>query len=177
MDDCLSKPVSEAQLIHVINRWASLSGKKEIAIKNVEPNTIEPNIKDRITEPNTANSSVDIALCLKLSNNKPALARDMLKMLITGIAEEKQLIIDAMQDNNFEQAGEVIHKLYGSSCYCGVPRLKYISGLIDKLFQKKLYAEATSAIGSLYIALDDVLEWQKGKNIDELFGLAETVVL
>jgi two-component system sensor histidine kinase BarA len=177
MDDCLSKPVSEAQLIHVINRWASLSGKKEIAIKNIEPNTTEANIKDRITEPNTANSSVDIALCLKLSNNKPALARDMLKMLIAGIAEEKQLIMDAMQDNNFEQAGEVIHKLYGSSCYCGVPRLKYISGLIDKLFQKKLYAEATSAIGSLYMALDDVLEWQKGKNIDELFGLAETVVL
>ncbi len=177
MDDCLSKPVSEAQLIHVINRWASLSGKKEIAIKNVEPNTIEPNIKDRITEPNTANSSVDIALCLKLSNNKPALARDMLKMLIAGIAEEKQLIMDAMRDNNFEQAGEVIHKLYGSSCYCGVPRLKYISGLIDKLFQKKLYADATSAIGSLYMALDDVMEWQKGKNIDELFGLAETVVL
>jgi two-component system, NarL family, sensor histidine kinase BarA len=92
-------------------------------------------------------------------------------LLIAGIPEEKQLIMNAMQEKNFEQAGEIIHKLYGSSCYCGVPRLKYISGLLDKLFQKKLYDEAVSAIGSLYIALDDVIHWQKGKNIDEVFGL------
>ena len=178
MDDCLSKPVSEAQLVHVINRWASLSGKKEISVRNLEPNTTENNnFKDRITEPNTESSSVDIALCLRLSNNKPALARDMLKMLIAGIAEEKQLIMDAMQQNHYEQAGEIIHKLYGSSCYCGVPRLKYISGLLDKLFQKQLYDEASSAVGSLYLAVDDIIDWHRGKNIDELFGLTETTVL
>jgi len=172
MDDCLSKPVSEAQLVHVINRWASLSGKKEISIRNIESIVSEPvKFQDRITEPNSESSSVDIALCLRLSNNKPALARDMLKMLIAGIAEEKQLVISAMEKSDFNQAAEIIHKLYGSSCYCGVPRLKYISGLLDKLFQKQLYDEAISAIGSLYLALDDILIWQQDKNIDELFGL------
>lgn len=179
MDDCLSKPVNEAQLVHVINRWASLSGKKEISIRNIDSISESSNIinmSERVTEPNAESSSVDIALCLRLSNNKPALARDMLKMLIAGIAEEKQLIMDAMQEGNYIQAGEVIHKLYGSSCYCGVPRLKYISGLLDKLFQKQLYDEATSAISSLYLALDDIINWHQGKNIDELFGLAETVV-
>ncbi len=178
MDDCLSKPVNEAQLVHLINRWASLSGKKEISIRNhdsVSDNFSTQNISERISEPNTASSSVDIALCLRLSNNKPALARDMLKMLIAGIAEEKQLIIDAMNKGDYAQAGEVIHKLYGSSCYCGVPRLKYISGLIDKLFQKQLYHEASSAISSLYLALDDILLWHQGKNIDELFGLEFTL--
>lgn len=174
MDDCLSKPVNEAQLVHVINRWASLSGKKEISIRNIDSISESSNIinmSERVTEPNAESSSVDIALCLRLSNNKPALARDMLKMLIAGIAEEKQLIMDAMQEGNYIQAGEVIHKLYGSSCYCGVPRLKYISGLLDKLFQKQLYDEATSAISSLYLALDDIINWHQGKNIDELFGL------
>jgi len=179
MDDCLSKPVNEAQLVHVINRWASLSGKKEISIRNIDSifeSTPITYINERITEPNSETSSVDIALSLRLSNNKPALARDMLKMLIAGIAEEKQLILDAMQEGNFVQAGEVIHKLYGSSCYCGVPRLKYISGLLDKLFQKQLYDEAASAIGSLYLALDDIITWHQGKNIDQLFGLTETAV-
>lgn len=178
MDDCLSKPVNETQLIHVINRWASLSGKKEIPLRNVEIKSAETNtFKERVTEPNAESSSVDIALCLRLSNNKAALARDMLKMLIAGIPEEKQSIINAMNEKNYEQAGEIIHKLYGSSCYCGVPRLKYISGLLDKLFQKKLYDEAVSAIGSLYIALDDITHWQKGKNIDEVFGLEATTSL
>jgi two-component system, NarL family, sensor histidine kinase BarA len=64
MDDCLSKPVNETQLIHVINRWASLSGKKEIPLRNVEINTTVTNpLKERATEPNTESSSVDIALC------------------------------------------------------------------------------------------------------------------
>lgn len=175
MDDCLSKPVNEAQLIHVINRWASLSGKTEISLRSTDSNAKSTdNINEHITLSNFESSSVDIALCLKLSNHKPALARDMLKMLIAGIAEEKQLIIDAMASENYEEAGEIVHKLYGSSCYCGVPRLKYISGLLDKLFQKHLHEEAKSAINSLYSALDDILTWQQNKNIDEIFGLTES---
>ena len=177
MDDCLSKPVNEAQLIHVINRWASLSGKNEIPLRSTDSNlTNTEKISERITLSNFESSSVDIALCLKLSNHKPALARDMLKMLIAGIAEEKQLIIDAMASENYEEAGEIVHKLYGSSCYCGVPRLKYISGLLDKLFQKHLHEEAKSAINSLYSALDDILTWHQNKNIDEIFGLTESAI-
>ncbi len=177
MDDCLSKPVNETQLIHVINRWASLSGKKEISVRNASEQSVQSaiNFSDRVTEPTSETASVDIALCLRLSNNKPALARDMLKMLIAGITEEKQLIMQAMEEGDYIQAGELIHKLYGSSCYCGVPRLKYISGLLDKLFQKKLIDEAQSAINSLYLALDDILEWHEGKNIDEIFGFSTAV--
>ncbi|HEY0892894.1 MAG TPA: response regulator [Cellvibrio sp.] len=169
MDDCISKPVNEAQLAHIINRWASLSGKKEVVIQ-IE----EKNHNQQVREPlptQDLTGSVDIQLCLKLANNKPALARDMLSMLLSGLETEKQQINAALANSDYEELGELIHRLYGSSCYCGVPRLKHISGLLDKLFQSEQYEQARDAIPALNHALDDLINWGRDKELDPLFGL------
>lgn len=168
MDDCISKPVNEAQLAHIINRWATLTGKKEVVVHSDEktPQQTRPSIP---TEDHTG--SVDIALCLKLANHKPALARDMLSMLLAGLEAEKQDINEALAAGNFAETGELIHRLYGSSCYCGVPRLKHISGLLDKLFQSQQYDQVRDAMPALNHALDDLIRWGKNKDIDALFGL------
>ncbi|WP_062066002.1 response regulator [Cellvibrio sp. OA-2007] len=169
MDDCISKPVNETQLAHIINRWASLSGKKEVVIQTEERPQNLPVREPLPTQDLTG--SVDINLCLKLANNKPALARDMLRMLLNGLAAEKQQINNALATNNFDELEELIHRLYGSSCYCGVPRLKHISGLLDKLFQSKQYEQARDAIPALNHALDDLINWGRDKELDPLFGL------
>jgi len=170
MDDCISKPVNEAQLAHIINRWATLTGKKEVVIQTEDKtNNNRPSVP---TEDYTG--SVDIPLCLKLANNKPALARDMLTMLLAGLESEKQQGNSALNANQHEEAGELIHRLYGSSCYCGVPRLKHISGLLDKLFQSGQYEQARDAIPALNHALDDLIRWGTNKDIDALFGLEQT---
>ncbi len=171
MDDCISKPVNESQLAHIINRWATLTGKKEIVVNTDISATRKTDIP---TEDHTG--SVDINLCLKLANHKPALARDMLTMLLAGLESEKQQINDSLAAGNFEESGELIHRLYGSSCYCGVPRLKHISGLLDKLFQSKQYEQVRDAIPALNHALDDLTRWGKDKDIDALFGLEKTPV-
>lgn len=172
MDDCVSKPVSEAQLAHIINRWASLGGKKEVSPGNSENNA-------RVTQPNLAAieenddiTSVDILLSLKLANNKPELARDMLVMLLQSLPEEKQQINKALVDKEFTQMEEWVHRLYGSCCYCGVPRLKRISGLLDKLLQAKQYDQTAGAITSLNNAIDDILRWAEQRDINKLFGIA-----
>lgn len=168
MDDCISKPVNENQLAHIINRWNSLSGKKEVVIQP-ELRSIN-HIREAIpTEDLTG--SVDIQLCLKLANHKPALARDMLSMLLAGLESEKEQINVALEAEQYEALSELVHRLYGSSCYCGVPRLKHISGLLDKLFQSKQYDQARSAMQALNHALDDLINWGRDKNIDALFGL------
>lgn len=168
MDDCISKPVNESQLAHIINRWASLSGKKEVVIQPEE----KPVASTRETIPTEdLTGSVDIQLCLKLANHKPALARDMLRMLLAGLEAEKEQINHALNNEHYEELGELVHRLYGSSCYCGVPRLKHISGLLDKLFQSKQYEQARSAMSALNHALDDLINWGRDKNIDALFGL------
>jgi two-component system, NarL family, sensor histidine kinase BarA len=173
MDDCISKPVSEIQLAHIINRWASLSGKKEVVIAqdhNIEQEKLP--LKEKNPD---ANSSVDVTLCLKLANNKPLLARDMLRMMLDGLPREKEQINQAITDDDFTAFTELVHRLYGSSCYCGVPRLKSISGFIDKLLQAREIDNAVAAINSLNSAIDDVLAWGEGRDLDGVFGLNQAI--
>lgn len=170
MDDCVSKPVTEAQLAHIINRWSYLSGKKEVVVQEEATFLTAP--LHQLQIPTEANSSVDVSLCLKLANNKPALARDMLKMMLDGLAAEKADINQAVADNNISTLAELIHRLYGSSCYCGVPRLKSISGLLDKLLQTKQMSEAEHAITTLNHAIDDILRWGENRDLNEVFGLS-----
>jgi two-component system, NarL family, sensor histidine kinase BarA len=174
MDDCISNPVSETQLAHIINRWASLTGKKSVVVQPEEP--IAP-ASSKLSETSLPRElgAVDIQLCLKLANNKPALARDMLTMLLANLEAEKAQIDQTLKSGNYKQLGELIHRLYGSCCYCGVPKLKHISGLLDKLFQAKEYEQARDAMPALGHALDEIINWQKDKNINALFGLDELV--
>ena len=169
MDDCISKPVSESQLAHIINRWTLLSGKKEVVVAPTYSTDAEDSLP--LFENRDANASVDINLCLKLANNKPLLARDMLKMMLDGLTCEKAQINDAIKEDNDELLHELIHRLYGSSCYCGVPRLKSISGFLDKLLQAKEFKDAKDAIPSLNKAIDDVLAWGEKRNLDEVFRI------
>jgi two-component system sensor histidine kinase BarA len=92
-------------------------------------------------------------------------------MLLSGLVTEKQQINVALANSEYEELGELIHRLYGSSCYCGVPRLKHISGLLDKLFQSEQYEQARDAIPALNHALDDLINWGRDKELDPLFGL------
>ena len=170
MDDCISKPVSESQLAHIINRWTSLSGKKEVVVTQ---EAFREASKLPVSDgPQDKNTSVDINLCLKLANNKPLLARDMLKMMLEGLNCEKAQINDAVATDNTALLGELVHRLYGSSCYCGVPRLKSISGFLDKLLQAKEIKDAKEAIPSLNNAIDDVLAWGENRDLNSVFGVS-----
>lgn len=171
MDDCISKPVSEAQLAHIISRWIGMDGKKDLASVNELPARATPPELPVLHDVNDRVTSVDITLCLKLANNKPALARDMLVMLLDSLPNEKAQINRAFSEKDFEQMEDLVHRLYGSCCYCGVPRLKRVSGLMDKLLNAKQYNQADGALTSLNYAIDDVLDWAKDRDINALFGL------
>lgn len=171
MDDCVSKPVSETQLAHIINRWARLNGKKEVLPSIDSSLRITQTNLPIIRENQEDITSVDISLCLKLANNKPALARDMLVMLLQSLPADQLQINRAFEQKNFAQLEEFVHRLFGSCCYCGVPRLKKISGLLDKLLQAQQFDQAGGAVTALNNAIEDVLRWGEGRNIDALFAL------
>ncbi|HWV16857.1 MAG TPA: ATP-binding protein [Cellvibrio sp.] len=171
MDDCISKPVNEAQLAHTINRWACLSGKRELVIQDEIQDL--PELPAPTSSEKEENSSVNIALCLKLANNKPALARDMLQMMLVNLPDEKADINQAIADKDMDTLSELIHRLYGSCCYCGVPRLKSISGLLDKLLHAKEYTEALKTIATLNNNIDDIVRWGKDRDLNRVFGIDE----
>jgi two-component system, NarL family, sensor histidine kinase BarA len=171
MDDCISKPVSEVQLGHLINRWSNSNEVEAAATKTQPPS--EPAITEPFFTESVAfnNIAVDHALCLKLANHKPVLARDMLKMMLESLPTEKKEIQEAASNKNLPVLSELIHRLYGSSCYCGVPQLKKITGFLDKALNANTELDIHKEISTLVAAIDEILVWGENRNLDEFFNL------
>lgn len=74
--------------------------------------------------------SFDWEACLSSSHNKEDLARELLSMFINELPVFREEIIKAYQQRDDKKLGNLLHKLNGACCYCGVPKLKM---LIDQL--------------------------------------------
>ncbi|WP_439510169.1 response regulator [Marinimicrobium koreense] len=171
MDDCVSKPVSENQLAHIVNRWVPLNGRQAVE-GPVHGTPTQPRLPAIELAEDERPSPVDIPLCLKLANHKPTLARDMLEMLVKNLGGERDAINQAFDNQDFEQLEELVHRLYGSCCYCGVPRLKRISGLLDKILQARQFDQVASPIRALDNEVDEILRWAYERDISALFDVA-----
>jgi two-component system, NarL family, sensor histidine kinase BarA len=97
----------------------------------------------------------------------------MLQRMLTDLPAEKISINQALADNNMSALIDLIHRLYGSSCYCGVPRLKSTSGLLDKLLQTNKISEIENMMATLNHAIDDILRWGRHNDLKEVFGLQQ----
>lgn len=164
LDDYLSKPVSEAQLSHTIRRWVHNCATRAVPL---------------MAEPSAAasdnNSPVDLGLSLKLSAQKPELARDMLHMLLNDLPEDLVRIEQHLEQREFDSLEAVVHKLHGGSSYCGVPRLKAAAAAAERLLQQGAYDSLDAAIDELRGASKELLDWRDAHDLDVIFGLEESV--
>ncbi|QKJ88463.1 two-component sensor histidine kinase BarA [Paramixta manurensis] len=108
MNDFLAKPIDEVKLSHLLARYApGIQPTLPAALPAVLP-------------------SLDWQLALRQAANKPALARDLLQMLLDFLPEVRQLVEQRLAENSAQGLGEMIHKLHGSASYSGVPRMKQL---------------------------------------------------
>ncbi|WP_084591570.1 response regulator [Gilvimarinus agarilyticus] len=161
LDDCIRKPVTEAQLAQMLNRWTGLTINQQRQIPLPPTDT---------SEPEDSGSPVNISQCLALSNHKADLARDMLVMLIDSLETEQNAFNAAYEAEDYALLQEQIHKLYGSCCYTGVPHLRSITGLLDKALSAGQANDLAPTMVCLNNAIEHLLAWGKSHNIDELFG-------
>lgn len=64
--------------------------------------------------------------CLASSHNKVDLARELLSMFTKELPTFRDQINQAYQQEDQEKMTDLLHKLNGACCYCGVPKLKKI---------------------------------------------------
>ncbi|WP_436893251.1 two-component sensor histidine kinase BarA [Siccibacter turicensis] len=121
MNDYLAKPIEEDKLRTLLLRYQP---GNLIAAPAAAPRTPEPVEESK-------DCSFDWALALRQSANKPALARDMLGMLVNFLPEVRERIQDQLEGKATEPLVDIIHKLHGSCGYSGVPRLKQICLLLE----------------------------------------------
>ncbi|MEH0687492.1 two-component sensor histidine kinase BarA [Vibrio cholerae] len=134
MDDYLTKPIEEHVLQQVLMHWNPNATVQELEKLDLSVHTTP----DVPSTPSASDSQIviDWPAALKQSANKASLAKEMLQMLVDYIPEVNSVVEQALTGDGDEEARENlihhVHKLHGSSSYCGVPRLKSICATLEK---------------------------------------------
>ncbi len=158
LDDYLTKPLNENQLIHVIRKWTNW---------NITPAKIENQQFERQTATKTEaqqeNSEpvVDMELGYKLANNKIDLAEEMLSMLYDSLLNDLKSISESLIDNDFEQLYDIVHKLHGASKYTGVPHLQKAALAMERALKKQQLKEAERLADNLIQEINRVIDWYR----------------
>ncbi len=127
MDDYLTKPIEEHVLQQVLMHWNPYADQNEFDKLELVEQTSTP------SDSGYSNMIIDWQMALKQAANKPDLAKEMLQMLVDYIPEVNQVVEAALNgENNREELTHHVHKLHGSSSYCGVPRLKKVCETLEK---------------------------------------------
>ncbi|MEF1284102.1 two-component sensor histidine kinase BarA [Vibrio sp. M250220] len=134
MDDYLTKPIEEHVLQQVLMHWNPHTNQEELEKLDISTSAVIEEAVEQAAHSEHSNMIIDWQAALKQSANKEDLARDMLQMLVDYVPEVSAIVEGALEDDHFDtkQLIHHVHKLHGSSSYCGVPRLKNICATIEK---------------------------------------------
>ncbi|HET8705106.1 MAG TPA: response regulator, partial [Pseudomonadales bacterium] len=158
LDDYLTKPISETQLVHVVSKLLEIQLDAQPAHSEALPPS--------------SDSVLDWPLCLKLANQKTDLALDMLMMLLNSLTEDKKSIQHALETENREMLLQSVHKLHGATRYVGAPALQKAAFLYEDALRKHEQAKVIDAHAQLLQAIDDLIRWQASEHATAIFGLS-----
>lgn len=167
MDDCISKPVSEDQLIHALKHWLHITPGSSSDANYDIANLVS---KNHIPQSSIMNLQEALHLC----NGKNDLARDMLSKLAEGLQEDSEAITALYQQENWNELQERVHRLYGGCCYCGVPELRKACATLDNLLIKGEYDSLNAELNQVLKAIQRLREWVDEHDLEILFDI-ETV--
>lgn len=139
MDDYLAKPIDIKKFNRLVNKWV-FSSSKSASIH--EENLPTDNSKPR--------HGIDWQLALARASNQHEIAVEMLIMLVDTFDEVITEINQAHQANDHSALLAAIHKFHGSTCYSGVPYLKYLANNIELQLKKSIYINLDELINELF---------------------------
>jgi two-component system, NarL family, sensor histidine kinase BarA len=85
---------------------------------------------------NTTLKAINWEECIKVTNN-PKLAKDLLIIFSRELPTFESTLKKAQKQKNREELVKILHKLQGSSSYCGVTHLKNIASNLEKYLKEK----------------------------------------
>ncbi|PIE46862.1 MAG: hybrid sensor histidine kinase/response regulator [Gammaproteobacteria bacterium] len=155
IDDYVSKPINQQQLVQILQKW--LSNKTGQNLKISKPNAAVPsnNTSQALAESqhnkhvkSYINMQTDLAVidwedALARSVNKPDLASQLIIMMIDSVSGEKQALQQAWQANDIEQLSQISHRILGASRYAGVPQIRHASQSLEDACLQNIEVMAT----------------------------------
>ncbi|MCK0153927.1 ATP-binding protein [Alcanivorax sp. S6407] len=119
LDDYLSKPISEKQLRHTLEKWVLKTTRDDLIQKPEVPDTGTLEV-------------FDAALARRRAGGREGLANEMLTMLLESLGTDRPAISAAFDSGDDETLLEKVHKLHGATRYCGTPRLERAAKALEE---------------------------------------------
>lgn len=104
------------------------------------------------------NKPIDWLALLKLTNNRPELAKELLNMFAVELPVLRSAINTAHDNNDWREMKSQVHKLHGSCCYTGVPDLKNLSQQLEESLKLKNHDATKTFLAQLNSEIDRVLQ-------------------
>ncbi|MBT4963134.1 MAG: response regulator [Francisellaceae bacterium] len=130
INDTITKPILEHELKAILYKWSY----SEMIMKDRKEQKSITNF------PKNNAKAIDWDISLKLANHNADLAKDMLDMLCTSLPDELKEINKLFISENYQMLYDVVHRLHGGCCYCGVTALKESLTILDKSLLSKKYS-------------------------------------
>ncbi|MDE1515223.1 two-component sensor histidine kinase BarA [Vibrio sp. dsl-7] len=136
MDDYLTKPIDEPVLQQVLIDWDPYSTKhairKPFSAGEAASSAIAESHQQTMVKDDER--VIDWSLALQQAANKPALAQEMLGMLVDFLPQMANVVNLALADPQYSASDLLhhIHKLHGSCAYSGVPKLRRVCANLEQ---------------------------------------------
>ncbi len=141
LDDHLTKPIDETQLVQTLHRW--LAHDAVGASPRASPETL-PGVHDS-------------ASALAITGGRPELARRMLQLFLDEAPQHRAELALGWRDNDPEQLRAALHKLKGSAEYCALPRLAQAVGRTEETLASGGLAQVEALLDGVRTELDQAV--------------------
>lgn len=171
IDDYVGKPINQAQLQQVLQKWLGKQGNQTILSQ--PPATLPPVTAMEKENPplaivNESDTSHELAVidwedALMRAAGKSDLAANLMMMLIDSVEQEKTDLATAWAEKDRQALAHIAHRILGASRYTGVPALRQAS----QNFEDKCLLNVQSQSPAQFILLTPLYE-QLVQALDDL---------
>ncbi len=150
----ITKPIDESKLIEVLRSCVPELKKMDPDIeKSARPAIVSPEAKG-----STALAIVDLNDGIRRSNGNRDIAMDLFTRLLNRLDGDRATIAQNANTQQWEALEASIHKLFGASQYCGIPRLRAsLERCEDAL--KRGHTDCMTQVEDVLSNIDQVLVW------------------
>ena len=89
---------------------------------------------------------LDIQKSITAANGNVSLAKELFSMLLDDLDLRLNQIETSFQSNNLEVLAEHIHKLYGATAYCIVPKLRENAERLEDVLRQKNHSQLNKLV-------------------------------
>jgi two-component system sensor histidine kinase BarA len=146
----LIKPVDLSTLRQTLHEWLQAGGANQNSI-HYRPMSVAP--------------VFDTQLALKIANQRPQLAIEMLALFMQSLDTDQKSLRQAHSDNDLKRFSQQIHRLNGAARFCGIPRIQVLLHDMETLLKthpelkNELTHELTKTMQQLHIELNSLRDW------------------